>query len=238
MSTLVARTPVGALIAGLADLEVDDLTVEDVAAVVATVGAESYSGAVDASVTLRVAHRLVTAGATSRAARALDDAQNEVGDGPSVRATGPDQEARWDLAADGPAVLSARALDAGFVRAWSVGLPGAGSPAGSLNLYSRSELDFCGPRVHAVRAVAEVGGVVLRNAAALMTARLTAEHLQLALEHRDVIGQAKGILMARDCVDAEEAFDLLRRSSQRSGRKLRDVAAEIVDRQRRQTVEN
>ncbi len=52
--------------------------------------------------------------------------------------------------------------------------------------------------------------------------------LRTALESRDVIGQAKGILMARQGISADEAFDLLRRASQRSNVKLRDVAAQVV----------
>ena len=52
--------------------------------------------------------------------------------------------------------------------------------------------------------------------------------LRKALESRDIIGQAKGILMTRQRISAEEAFDILRRASQRSHMKLRDVAASVV----------
>ena len=69
---------------------------------------------------------------------------------------------------------------------------------------------------------------MLANAAALMSAELVNHHLQEALASRDVIGQAKGILMASEGIDAEEAFAVLRRASQRSHRKLHDVAAEVV----------
>jgi AmiR/NasT family two-component response regulator len=44
-----------------------------------------------------------------------------------------------------------------------------------------------------------------------------------------VIEQAKGILMARHCVDADRAFEMLRDHSQHNGRKLADVATSIVD---------
>jgi len=43
-----------------------------------------------------------------------------------------------------------------------------------------------------------------------------------------VIEQAKGILMARNGVDADKAFGMLRDHSQRSGQKLAEVAAAIV----------
>jgi AmiR/NasT family two-component response regulator len=52
--------------------------------------------------------------------------------------------------------------------------------------------------------------------------------LTTALETRDVIGQAKGILMVREGLTADEAFDILARASQRMNIKLRDVAAQVV----------
>jgi AmiR/NasT family two-component response regulator len=51
-----------------------------------------------------------------------------------------------------------------------------------------------------------------------------AARLGHALETRDVIGQAKGILMERFTVDDEEAFRLLVTSSQDTNMKLVDVA--------------
>jgi AmiR/NasT family two-component response regulator len=53
--------------------------------------------------------------------------------------------------------------------------------------------------------------------------------LQQALLSRDVIGQAKGILMERLKITPEDAFDLLRRSSQHLNLKLRDVARGLAE---------
>ena len=55
------------------------------------------------------------------------------------------------------------------------------------------------------------------------------ENLETALASRDVIGQAQGILMERERITADQAFQLLRRSSQHLNRKLRTVAQDIVD---------
>ena len=52
--------------------------------------------------------------------------------------------------------------------------------------------------------------------------------LRRALESRDTIGMAKGILMAREGRTPDEAFEMLTRSSQRLNRKLAEIAAEIV----------
>jgi len=53
--------------------------------------------------------------------------------------------------------------------------------------------------------------------------------LQARLETMPVVEQAKGILMAQERCGPDEAFDLLRRASQRANIKLHVLAAQIVD---------
>ena len=53
--------------------------------------------------------------------------------------------------------------------------------------------------------------------------------LHHALSSRDVIGQEKGILMERLHLTPEDAFDALRRSSQRLNIKLREVATRLAE---------
>lgn len=55
------------------------------------------------------------------------------------------------------------------------------------------------------------------------------DNLNSALASRDIIGQAQGILMERERITADQAFALLRRSSQHLNRKLRTVAQDVVD---------
>lgn len=58
-----------------------------------------------------------------------------------------------------------------------------------------------------------------------------ARHLVTALDSRDTIGMAKGLLMAADeGVDPDAAFALLRQASQRRNQKLTEVARAIVER--------
>jgi AmiR/NasT family two-component response regulator len=65
-------------------------------------------------------------------------------------------------------------------------------------------------------------------AAALLRSEQRGHELTTALEGRDVVGLAKGILMATEIISSDAAFDVLRRASQRENRKLRDVAADLV----------
>lgn len=65
-------------------------------------------------------------------------------------------------------------------------------------------------------------------ALALSEARRT-EQLQAALRNRDLIGQAKGILMERHRVTADDAFRRLAKVSQHANLKLTTVAQHLVD---------
>jgi AmiR/NasT family two-component response regulator len=48
------------------------------------------------------------------------------------------------------------------------------------------------------------------------------------VDSRGLIERAKGALMERECLDAQEAFTQLRRAARSSGRRLSDVAREVA----------
>lgn len=97
---------------------------------------------------------------------------------------------------------------------------------GALNLFAEAVGAFGdGTQDHDVEAIASV---LTAHATPALAAALFREDMQAALESRDVIGQAKGMLMARTGVDEEGAFDLLRRASQRMQVKLAEVARRLV----------
>lgn len=66
------------------------------------------------------------------------------------------------------------------------------------------------------------------QSAALMAALTSEEGLREALQTRTLIGQAQGILMERFELDADQAFSVLRRFSQDSNVRLRDIAELLV----------
>jgi PAS domain S-box-containing protein len=76
--------------------------------------------------------------------------------------------------------------------------------------------------------LAEHAAATIANRELYMSTRRLAGHLETALHTRAVIEQAKGILMGRQGCDADTAFDVLRRASQRQNRKLHDVAEDLV----------
>ena len=54
------------------------------------------------------------------------------------------------------------------------------------------------------------------------------EAIQFGLVRRTLIGQATGIVMERYRLDEHQAFEVLRRISQESGRKVHDLALDLV----------
>ncbi|MEX0868839.1 MAG: GAF and ANTAR domain-containing protein [Nitriliruptoraceae bacterium] len=73
-----------------------------------------------------------------------------------------------------------------------------------------------------------LGQVFASHAAVAMKAAIAEVGLNAALQTRDLIGQAKGILMARGSLDAAAAFARLRQVSQARNVALRDLAEEVT----------
>jgi ANTAR domain len=101
---------------------------------------------------------------------------------------------------------------------------------GALNIYAfqaggLDEFDRDIALILAAHASTALAGTVAATSAELEVAQL-----RQALQSRDVIGQAKGILMERRGISADEAFDVLRRASQSLNIKLTTVAQTLVDR--------
>ena len=74
-----------------------------------------------------------------------------------------------------------------------------------------------------------VGGVLAQHAAVALVGAAAESHFDAALAARDVIGQAKGILMHRDSLTGLQAFAVLTRAAQRTGVKLLDLARWLVE---------
>ena len=130
-------------------------------------------------------------------------------------------DTRWPEFAD----VAARE---GIVGVLAIPLQPMGQSIGTLNVYSCASDGFDDSQVEAASMFAQQAAVVLANSMAYSSAQTKNGELSTALESRELIGQAKGILMAREGCSADAAFDLLREVSQRTNRKLRDFAQEVV----------
>ena len=92
---------------------------------------------------------------------------------------------------------------------------------GALSLYAQNGHRFDADDVAVAQALAGHLSVV-------MAAEREIDQLGLALHNRTIIGQAQGVLMERFEMNADQAFDYLRRVSSNTNRKLAAVAADIA----------
>ncbi|TFV61166.1 ANTAR domain-containing protein [Mycobacterium sp. PS03-16] len=154
----------------------------------------------------------------------LDELQMKFGEGPCVQAALQDtivrtddfrDESRWPQYA--PACV-----EMGVLSGLSFKLYTADRTAGALNLFGFE------PDVWNAEAET-IGTVLAAHAAAAVLASRQEEQLQSALSTRDRIGQAKGIIMERYKVDDVQAFEMMRRLSQDSNKKLTEIAQQVID---------
>lgn len=189
--------------------------------------AELVHGCSFADVMFIRAGGVVTPVSSDALAVALDHAQEAFGEGPCLTAARHEplvvandlgNDDRWPR-------FGARASEMGVHAAVSYQLflhRNDTDRFGALNLYGADARGFDD-------AAIQLGEVFAAQCAAVLAAAVTQEGAQAALESRDVIGQAKGVLMERHKVSASEAFDMLRRVSQRRNLKVREVAQQVAE---------
>ncbi|WP_229071604.1 GAF and ANTAR domain-containing protein [Actinoplanes sp. DH11] len=182
-------------------------------------------GAEHAGLTVVRGRREVTTRAASHdVVRRVDRAQYETGQGPCLDAVYEKQTVRLsDMATeDRWPDFTRQALERGVRSMLSFQLYVRQDDLGALNLYS--------PKADAFDDESENVGLLLAAHAAIAMAGAQKEHdLSLAISMRDVIGQAKGILMERYKITGDQAFQLLARTSQRANIKLAEVARYLVE---------
>ncbi|MGO8874976.1 MAG: ANTAR domain-containing protein [Acidimicrobiales bacterium] len=122
------------------------------------------------------------------------------------------------------------AAAAGIHSTLSVPLMGRDECLGALNLYAHPSHAFGDKSAERVQRFADHASIVLVNAQVYWDARLLSENLTQAMNSRATIDYAIGIVMAAGGHSPEEAFQILARASQRENRKLREIAADIVER--------
>src|SRR4051812_31908363 len=163
--------------------------------------------------------------------KAFDELQYQEQEGPCLDAyrTGNTFRVR-DLDVDGrwPSYVP-RAVKHGGRSMMSIPMSAQGNVIGALNLYSRDVDVFGAEEATIATLIAAHAGLASHVAAAFFGQRELAEQMREAMASRAVIEQAKGILMAARHYDADRAFADLVTMSQRSNRKLREVAKALVD---------
>lgn len=160
---------------------------------------------------------------TGELPKRVDALQNELGQGPCLDAVYEQQTVRVnDLStAERWPLFAPRAAEAGALSMLAFQLYVQGNNLGSLNLFSSRRGAFTDESEH-------IGLLFAAHSAVAFADLQMREQLHDALATRDLIGQAKGVLIERLKITPEKAFLLLAQVSQETNTKLVTVAEQLV----------
>ena len=214
----------------LGRLTLTDHSMESLLQSVADLAKTVMPGNPEASITVQSQGRKTTVVSTGQLATDLDEVQYAEGYGPCLHAATTQQmveipdtrvEARWPD-------YARRAVEHGNLSSLSMPLGIDERRSGALNIYAREPHAFDADSRAAATRFAPYAAVALANMHAYEDARTMAGNLRIALDSRAVIDQAKGILMERFKLTADQAFQALARVSMMTNQKVRDVAERFV----------
>lgn len=189
---------------------------------VAEQAADNVPGCEFCAVSLVRRGEIEHAAATDPLAQQLGTLQVELGEGPSldvswdheiVRVEDLSTETRWPR-------WVREARKRGIGSSLTLLLPVDG-PLATLTLYSREVMAFDQASIDLAAVYARLSGVAVQHA-------YHQDGLRTAMQSRLAIGVAQGILMQRYGISLDRAFEVLRRRSNETNTKLRDVALAIV----------
>ena len=205
-------------------------TVSDTLNLIVTMSVASIDGCDEAGL-CELTHGGGRSVPTSALVAELDELQNTLGEGPCVDVLGGLDSVYVDDLRDSVTWprFAPLAAQAGLRSALGYRLFTGTNTLGALLMYARLPAAFNATDRAQGLIFATHASMALSVAQSQASERGRTTNLQTALLSREIIGQAQGILMERERITADQAFDLLRRSSQHLNVKLRDVAQELVD---------
>jgi len=203
----------------------DEKGLENTLTAIVHAAAETVPGADEASISaVRGRREVRTVAASGELAPAVDQAQYQTGQGPCLDSLYEHQTQRLSDMRDCQRwpKFAARASQLGVGSMLAVQLYVDGDNLGALNLHSRRTDAFSDESEQVALMFAAHAAVAFAGAQAQ-------EQMQTAVNSRDLIGQAKGILIERYRISGQEAFRLLVVASQSTNIKLYDVADYLVN---------
>lgn len=218
-----------AVFARMAGLLLSDETVHTALKLVTELAEETVGG-VGAGVTLVDEQGNRTMAATDPVAERADGLQYELGEGPcltavvlrtTVRVDDTVRDERWPRWSEAVAALGIRS-------SLTAPLVAGGTVLGALKVYSDQLGAYPGRAEYLLMMFAAQAAILLANVRSHENARRLSDRLVEAMRSRDLVGIAKGIVMARDGVDEQAGFAALVARAQREHTSVHDVAAALV----------
>jgi GAF domain-containing protein len=121
------------------------------------------------------------------------------------------------------------ALAAGFRAAHALPMRLRGTVIGALNLFHVDPGEMRRADIDAAQALADIATIAILQQRAALEAQLVNEQLDVALNSRILIEQAKGMVAERQGLDMEDAFSALRNHAGNHNVRLADVARKVIE---------
>jgi GAF domain-containing protein len=214
----------------LADLRTDPVTIE--AALDRVVASADALFQVDGTALMLVDRDQVlrNVAVSDRRARVLEELQGDHGEGPCVDAY-DEQETVWtdDLGQEDrwPA-FAAAAARRDLLAVLASPIPYSHEAVGVVAVFGAEPHPWSDGEREAIVAFTELVALLVLNAMEARDRGRLAAELQVALDSRVVIEQAKGVLVGRHGLTTRQAFERLRRQARDQRRPLSEVARDVV----------
>ncbi len=215
----------------LADSLVEDFDVVDILVLLTERSVELLGAAAAGLLLVDANGDLRLMAATNEALHTVELFQIQNDEGPCrdcIHAGAPVEVADLTEAADRWPRFAPVASAAGFRAAHAFPLRLRGRVLGAMNLFRVEPLPMTPGEASTAQALADVATIAVLQSRALHESHLLADQLQGALHSRIAIEQAKGVIAERLGCDMDTAFRELRDHARRGGRRLADVAADVV----------
>lgn len=192
---------------------------------------EAAGDAIECAVTLKVKRRPATAAGSSARAIELDHIEQELGDGPCIRALREmapviiddvDRDPRWQA-------LNRRLAEHNVRSTLGVPLEITGDASAALNFFATKPGVFTADVYDKAVGFAAAAHNTLNLSVRINNAQSRADDLEAAMQSRTAINLACGVIMAQNRCSQEEAMEILTKVSSNRNRKLRDVASELIE---------
>jgi GAF domain-containing protein len=121
------------------------------------------------------------------------------------------------------------ALAAGFKSVHALPMRLRGSVIGALNMFHVDTGEMREADVLAAQAFADVATIAVLQHRAVLEAQVLNEQLNIALNSRILIEQAKGVLSERASLNMEQSFAVLRNHARNHNLRLADVATDVIN---------
>lgn len=219
----------------LTELVAADEPFQETMSRLARLAVKAIDGAEVCSVSLANASgkNLKTAATTSEIGEKIDELQRQTREGPCMSSIEDDATFHIpDMKIDEtwPTFSKRASEETGVMSMLSFVLRLSDEDTGAMNMISTEKDAFSDEDLDAGTLFAAQAAVAMSDALGHSRDQDKIDQLEGALKTRQMIGQAVGILMATRRIDADEAFDVLRKVSQTSNTKLRDIAEKVVER--------